>query len=61
MIHIQRFLDKLKNLQDQNAKEMTMSIHEANKLHADITRLLMELKQIPQEPTTDIELTGGKF
>jgi len=61
MIHIQRFLDKLKNLQDQNAKEMTMSIHEANKLHADITRLLMELKQIPQEPTTEIELTGGKF
>lgn len=61
MIHIQRFLDKLKNLQDQNAKEITMSIHEANKLHADITRLLMELKQIPQEPTTEIELTGGKF
>ena len=61
MIHIQRFLDKLKNMQDQNAKEMTMSIHEANKLHADITRLLMELKQIPQEPTTEIELTGGKF
>ena len=61
MIHIQRFLDKLKNLQDQNAKEMTMSIHEANKLHADITRLLMELKQIPQEPVTEVELTGGKF
>ena len=61
MIHIQRFLDKLKNLQDQNAKEITMSIHEANKLHSDITKLLIELKGQPQEPITEIELDGGKF
>lgn len=61
MIHIQRFLDKLKMLQDQNAKEITMSIHEANKLHNDLTKLLLELKGQPQEPVTEIELTGGKF
>ena len=61
MIHIQRFLDKLKMLQDQNAKEITMSIHEANKLHSDITKLLIELKGQPQEPVTEIELDGGKF
>ena len=61
MIHIQRFLDRLKMLQDQNAKEITMSIHEANKLHSDITKLLIELKGQPQEPVTEIELDGGKF
>lgn len=61
MIHIQRFLDRLKMLQDQNAKEITMSIHEANKLHNDLTKLLLELKGQPQEPVTEVELDGGKF
>ena len=61
MIHIQRFLNRLKMLQDQNAKEITMSIHEANRLHNDLTKLLLELKNKPQEPVTEIELDGGKF
>ena len=61
MIHIQRFLDKLKNLQDQNAKEITTSIHEANRLHNELTKLLLELKNKPQEPVTEIQLDGGKF
>ena len=61
MIHIQRFLDRLKMLQDQNAKEITMSIHEANKLHNDLNKLLLELKGKTQEPVTEVELDGEKF
>jgi len=65
MIYIQRFLDKLKNLQSQNAKDFTMSLHEANNLHADITKLLLELKTHANNKSTDdvikVELDGGNF
>lgn len=65
MIYIQRFLDKLKNLQGQNAKDFTMSLHEANKLHADITKLLLELKTHQttnsKEEVVNVELDGGSF
>ena len=65
MIYIQRFLDKLKNLQGQNAKDFTMSLHEANNLHADITKLLLELKthtkSTENTETITVELDGGNF
>jgi|TARA_B110000285_G_C15031973_1_gene567254 hypothetical protein len=65
MIYIQRFLDQLKNLQSQNAKELTMSLNEANKLHMDITKLLVELKTNTETATSsesiNIEMDGGSF
>lgn len=65
MIYIQRFLDRLKNLQGQSAREFTMSMHEANNLHADITKLLMELKTHANNKSTDevieVELKGEDF
>lgn len=66
MIYIQRFLDKLKNLQSQNAKDFTMSVHEANNLHQDITKLLLELKTLSENKSDsneviEVELKGEDF
>jgi len=65
MIYIQRFLDRLKNMQSQGAKDFTMSMHEANNLHADITKLLLELKIHAKNKSTDevieVELKGEDF
>jgi len=42
-----------------------MSLHEANNLHADITKLLLELKTHANNKSTDdvikVELDGGNF
>jgi len=65
MIHIQKFLDRLKNMQSQGAKDVVMSVHEANGLHQDITKLLLELKKHQETSSTeqkiDIELKGDDF
>jgi hypothetical protein len=65
MIYIQRFLDRLKNMQSQGAKDVVMSLHEANNLHADITKLLLELKTHANNKSTDevieVELKGEDF
>jgi ankyrin repeat protein len=65
MIHIQRFLDRIKFLQQQNSKEYTVSMHEARNLHMDITKLLLELKKYQDGTSSDeaisVEVKGEDF
>jgi|14BtaG_2_1085337.scaffolds.fasta_scaffold12696_3 hypothetical protein len=66
MIYIQRYLEKLKNFQSQNAKDFTMSLTEANNLHQDITKLLIELKALSEsksavDAVVEVELKGEDF
>ena len=66
MIYIQRFLDRLKNMQSQGAKDVVMYLHEANNLHQDITKLLIELKALsennsPSNEIIEVELKGEDF
>lgn len=66
MIYIQRFLDRLKNMQSQGAKDIVMSLHEANNLHQDITKLLLELKTLSENKSSsneviEVELKGEDF
>ncbi len=65
MIYIQRYLEKLKNFQSQNAKDFTMSLNEANNLHQDITKLLLELKKYQDGTSSDdaisVEVKGEDF
>ena len=52
-LYIKRFVDQLQNLQSQNAKEFTMSIHEARQLHGDITKTLLDNNnKFPRSETT---------
>jgi hypothetical protein len=67
-IHIQRFVDRLRGFEARAAKDITMSITDAKDLHADITRLLLDLQtakesaiKATQEETITVEMSGGTF
>ena len=64
MQHIKRFIDRLNDLQATNAKDFTMSMHEARMLHTDITKLLIDTKQTGQQAADEvinIEIKGEQF
>jgi|SaaInlV_150m_DNA_3_1039698.scaffolds.fasta_scaffold02963_8 hypothetical protein len=68
MIHINRFVDKIKFFESNNSKDFIISMHEAKNLHADITKLLLTLheyqsivsKQLQEETPTD-GINGGDW
>lgn len=69
MIHINRFIDKIKMLESKQTKQLTMSIREAKDLHGDITKLLLVLQTLQTKPPEDgkpgkvekVEINGGKW
>jgi hypothetical protein len=65
-LHIRRFVDKLTALDSRGVKEFTMSMQDAKDLHADITRMLLDLEASTQraEKSADIvqvTVAGGDF
>jgi hypothetical protein len=67
LLHINKFVDKVKAAEGRALREVTMSLAEARDLHADITRLLVivqdlhEQRQQNTETATDLEVDGGRF
>ena len=68
LLHINKFVDRLKAAEGRALREVTMSLAEARDLHADITRLLVivqDLHEKQQVATTgsavEVELDGGRF
>ena len=68
MLHINRFIDKIKMLESKQAKDLTMSMRDAKDLHSDITKLLLVLQtlQTPDDVQEEseiqhVEITGGNF
>jgi len=67
LLHINKFVDKVKAAEGRALREVTMSLAEARDLHADITRLLVivqdlhEQRQQNTEAATDLEVDGGRF
>ena len=66
MIHINRFIDKIKALESKQSKDFVMSMRDAKNLHGDITKLLLALQELqhtqPKESeATTIEVDGGTF
>ena len=67
-IHLQKFVDRVRGFEARGAKDFTMSLTEAKDLHADITRLLIDLQNLreqavitQQDQTITVEMDGGKF
>ena len=65
-LHIRRFVDKLTALDSRGVKEFTMPMQDAKDLHADITRMLLDLEASAQraEKSADIvqvTVAGGDF
>ena len=68
-IHLQKFVDRVRGFEARGAKEFTMSIQDAKDLHADITRMLIDLQTLrenaadqAQEPEViTVQMDGGAF
>ena len=68
-IHLQKFVDRVRGFEARGAKDFTMSIGDAKDLHADITRLLIDLQNFreaaavkpPDNEVVTIQMDGGAF
>jgi hypothetical protein len=67
-LHLHKFVDRVRGLEARGGRDLVMSITEAKDLHADITRLLIDLQQLREtaatnqvEETITIKMDGGSF
>ena len=67
-IHLQRFVDRVRGFEARGAKDFTMSMSDAKDLHADVTRLLLELQTFkeqalkePKNEVVQVNMDGGTF
>ena len=65
-IHLTKFVDRVRGYESRGAKDFIMSMKDAQDLHADITRLLLELQAlreptVMQEQVITVKMDGGSF
>jgi hypothetical protein len=67
-LHLQKFVDRVQGNESRGLKDFTMSMTDARALHADLTRLLIELQALrevvatkTQEEVITVEVGGGSF
>jgi hypothetical protein len=67
-IHLTKFVDRVRGQEARGARDFTMSMNDAKDLHADITRLLLELRELREqtaksndEEVITIKMDGGSF
>lgn len=66
-IHINRFIDRLRQAEGRQQKDIVLSLSEARDLHSDITRLLLSLEDLRNQPQPiseekfEIRVAGGDF
>jgi hypothetical protein len=67
--YIRKYIDKMRGQNNGHSSQLVLSADEARGLHADITKLLLDLDLVSSmvssstatENNQDIELTGGSF
>jgi hypothetical protein len=67
-IYLQKFVDRVRGLEARGAKDLIMSMADAKDLHADITRLLIDLQNLreqslktAEEEVITVKMSGGSF
>jgi hypothetical protein len=67
-LHLQKFVDRVRGHEARGAKDFIMTLAEAKDMHADITRLLLELHDLREranKPQTEevitVQVGGGSF
>ena len=68
-IHLQRFVDRVRGFEARGAKDFVMSLTDAKDLHADITRLLIDLQALREQAVekaaepqvVEVRMNGGTF
>ena len=65
--HINRFVDRLRQAENRQQRDLVLTIADARDLHADITRLLLRIESLSQPAQTQpediqqIQVSGGTF
>jgi hypothetical protein len=65
-LYIKRFIDRLQSFESRGAKDFSCPIQDAKNLHADITKLLIDLEQAKNQPPSQeqvitVQMEGGSF
>lgn len=67
-LHLQKFVDRVRGHEARGSKDFIMTLAEAKDMHADITRLLLELHNLREQasnPQTEevitVQVGGGSF
>ena len=69
-IHLSKFIERVQGQQSRGARDFIMSLKDAQDLHADITRLLLELQALREHAVTTLQkdtetvtvkMDGGTF
>jgi len=67
-IHIQKFIERVQGFEARAVKDFTMPMKDAKDLHADITRLLLDLHVLHEhlhnkadDDKIQVDLVGGSF
>lgn len=67
-IHLQKFVDRVRGHEARGARDFVMTMTEAKDLHADITRLLIQLHNLQEQTikinnneVVQVEIGGGTF
>ena len=67
-MHLQKFVDRVRGFESRGIKDFTMSMNDAKDLHADITRLLIELQVLREhaiakvdDQVLEVKVNGGTF
>jgi hypothetical protein len=67
-IHLQKFIDRLQGFEARGAKDFIMPISDAKGMHADLTRILLELTSLKEQAVADrndqvisVNVEGGSF
>ena len=69
-IHLSKFIERVQGQQARGARDFIMSLKDAQDLHADITRLLIELQALREHTvatlqkdteTITVRMEGGTF
>ena len=69
-IHLQKFVDRLQGFEARGAKDFIMPVVDAKGMHADLTRLLLELTTLKEAAAVEsakkdevitVKMDGGSF
>jgi hypothetical protein len=67
-IHLTKFVDRVRGQEARGARDFVMSMTDAKDMHADITRLLLELHDLreqaaksQEEQVIEVKIGGGSF
>jgi hypothetical protein len=66
--HITRFIERIQGFEARGAKDFIMPLSDAKGMHADLTRLLLELNDLKElavkaqeEEIITVQVGGGSF